>query len=133
MSTPLCSTAVWSWRRVLPNTLRFGDPRRREISLFDSKSRKYYSPRRNTSGGLENDYGIIISCTNPFAPKKRQILGTGSFGYGTWACIRFLLSNEYLSHDLVKKDAEFLVEADVVWGAPQQVKLLVSRKIRKSA
>lgn len=117
----------------LPTTIRFGDARRREVSFYDAKDRKYYSPKQSRSNQLEIDLGLLICCANPFASTKRLIVAAGSFGHGTWACIRFLLSKDYFKHELAGQDAEFLLKTDVLWGSPQQNTLLLSRTLNRDA
>ena len=115
-------------------TLKFGDPDQYVISLFDSAEGCEYVPRQGQSGIIENDFGIILLCSNPFAPKKRMLLGAGSFGYGTWACVRFVHSNEFLGNPLVASgaDIECLIETDVLWETPQHVKVHAMRELQRT-
>lgn len=121
--------------RRIRSTLKFGDPDRHVIAMFDSVEQRQFAPRRSQPDTLENDFGIVFSCNNPFAPRKRVILGAGSFGYGTWACVRFLLSEEFLDHPLgvERAEAEFLIEAEVLWETPQRVRLHVARSLTNDA
>lgn len=117
--------------RRVGSTLKFGDPDRHVIALFDSIEDQMFVPRRDRHGVIENDYGIVFSCKNPFSASKRIVLAAGSFGYGTWACVRFLLSNDFLSHPLAVQttEAEFLIETEILWEAPQNIKLHVARAL----
>lgn len=105
------------------STLKFGDPKINEIAMFDSRDGKQFVPRRRTPDKIENDFGIVYWCQNPFEPRKRVLLGAGSFGYGTWACVRYVLSEPFLSDKLVKSglNVECLIEADILWEAPQHI------------
>jgi hypothetical protein len=117
--------------RRIQSTLKFGDPDRHVIALFDSVDQRQFVPRRSPPDTIENVFGIVFSCNNPFASHKRVILGAGSFGYGTWACVRFLLSEGFLDHPLSveRAEAEFLIEAEVLWETPQRVRLHVARPL----
>jgi len=127
------NTLTGQLSKRIASTLRFGDPKRREISFRDVEENKIFSPRIGKSGEVESDCGILIVGRNPFAPTKRVAICAGSFGYGTWAAVRFLLSSAYLHHPLGKTEAEFLLETDVLWSAPQEAKLMVSRELSKVA
>ncbi len=115
----------------LITTLKFGDPDRHVIALFDSQGDKYFVPRRGASDKIENDFGIIFWCQNPFEPRKRVLLGAGSFGYGTWACVRHVLSSEFLTNSLVARGAnlECLIEADILWETPQRIRAHIVREL----
>ena len=121
--------------RRVGSTLKFGDPDRHVIALFDTVGGQQFVPRRNRHGVSENDFGIVFSCKNPFAARKRIVLCAGSFGYGTWACVRFLLSNDFLAHPLAVQptEAEFLIETEILWEAPQHIKLHVARALTNGA
>ena len=43
----------------LTTTLKFGNPDRHEIALFDSHNNRYFIPRLSASDKVENDFGII--------------------------------------------------------------------------
>jgi hypothetical protein len=115
----------------ISTTLKFGDPDRHVIALYDSAEDHHYVPRQGRSGGIENDFGIFFLSSNPFAPKRRMLLGAGSFGYGTWACVRFVHSDEFLNNSLVASgaDIECLIETDVLWETPQHVKVHALREL----
>lgn len=117
------------------STLKFGNPERNEIALFDSNEGRSFVPRRNASKEIENDFGIIYWCKNPFEPRKRILISAGSFGYGTWACVRYILSEDFLTNSLVEKglNIECLIETDVLWGVPQRVKAHILRELPDSA
>ncbi len=42
-----------------------------------------------------------MSHRNPFSSKKRAVYIAGSFGYGTWAGARYVMSEEFLAHEIV--------------------------------
>lgn len=115
--------------RRLTTTLKFGESCVDEIGLIDSLDNQYYAPEEGEPGELNNDFGVIYVCSNPFSPRKRLVLGAGSFGYGTWAAVRFLLSNEFFSHSLSACDAEFLIETEVLWKTPQHTRIRVARRL----
>lgn len=116
----------------LTTTLEFGDPDRHEIGLFDSKENRYFAPRKGIDiNKKENDFGVIFWCQNPFEPRKRIILCAGSFGYGTWACVRHILSLDFLTNKAVAMGAnlELLIETDILWDAPQRIKTHIVREL----
>lgn len=115
----------------ITTTLKFGNLERREIALFDSQESVSFIPQRDTSGKVKNDFGIVYWCQNPFAPRKRVLIGAGSFGYGTWACVRYILSADFLTNSLVQtgEDLECLIEADILWETPQHIKEHIVRKL----
>lgn len=117
------------------STLTFGNPDRYEIALYDGTNGRAFVPRRNIKGAVENDFGIILLCKNPFALQKRVLLCAGSFGYGTWACVRFILSEVFLDNPGVVKGAgvEFLIETDILWEAPQHIKAHIIRELKSKA
>jgi hypothetical protein len=117
------------------STLKFGNPAQHEIALFDSKEGRTFIPRRSAADKIENDFGIVYWCGNPFEPRKRVLLGAGSFGYGTWACVRYVLSEAFLSDPLVRDggNVECLIEADILWEAPQRIRAHIVRELPKSA
>ena len=108
----------------LTTTLKFGNPDRHEIALFDSQNNRYFIPRLSASDKVETDFGIIYLCQSPFDPRKRILLAAGSFGYGTWACVRHVLSSDFLTNTLVARGAnlECLIEVDILWETPQRIK-----------
>jgi hypothetical protein len=117
--------------RVKP-TLHFGSADNYQIAAQDSVTKKVYIPKRQTGGNrAATDYGIIIRCTNPFSTDRKAIIVAGSFGYGTWAGVRFLLSETLTKHRVVSrgKNFECLIEVDVLLDTPQDIRLLELREL----
>jgi len=87
-----------------------------------------FNPRLQEVG---TDYAVIISTKNPFAKEKRLLQMAGIHDYGTWAAMRFVLSNAFLSHPLVRegKAVEALIEVDVLKRAPQNISLIALREL----
>ena len=116
--------------RLRPD-IHFGDPDRYEVAVHDSITGETYVPTRvsgmNRAG---TDFAIILRAPNPFASEREVLVIAGSFGYGTWAGVRFATSREFLEHDLVRTGArvECVIEADVVRETPQNVRLRVVRQ-----
>jgi hypothetical protein len=113
------------------STLRFGNPNLHEIALYDSKTGNVYAPSGTGTESIKDDYAIIFLAINPFNFSKRLLLIGGSFGYATWAGVRFVLSNEFLDHDLVKTgaDIECLIKTDIFRDTPQQIELIILREM----
>jgi hypothetical protein len=119
----------------IESNLKFGDPKRHEIAFFDALEDNRYIPRTsNESGEVVLDYGVIIRQANPFDLSKQLLLIAGSFGFGTWAGVRFVTSLEFLEHPLVSngRPVEFLIETDVVLETPQAISPLVTRSFEES-
>lgn len=89
------------------------------------------SRRRAGSDELTSDYGLVIVAPNPYAPDKRMLLVFGTYGFGSWAGIRFLLSRQFReSNDLLEGEfVECLVESEIVKGTPQQPKMITMRPL----
>lgn len=118
--------------RRIKSTLRFGNPARYEIAVYDSSTDKTYAPSmRIDESEISTDYGIILRRANPFARNKQVIIIAGSYGYGTWAGIRYAISRQFLDHSIVSngKSLECLIETDVVYSTPQDIRLVVLRSL----
>jgi hypothetical protein len=121
----------------IPTTWRFEKKPTGENILVDKKTGDIIealirddpsSPGREEVG---TDYAVIISTNNPFAQEKRLLQVAGIHDYGTWAAMRFVLSQEFLRHPLVRKGkaVEALIEVDVLKGAPQHIGLIAFREL----
>jgi len=119
----------------IDSTLRFGNPEIHEIALYDSVTRKAYAPAGTGTQSIKEDYAIIFLTSNPFAHHRRLLLIAGSFGYGTWAGVRFVTSQAFLDHKLVKAGAavECLIRADIFRDTPQAIELVTLRELKNAA
>lgn len=118
----------------IKSTIKLGDPDLHEISIQDTKFKKLYSPRIDeNSNKLRTDYGLILKTKNPFNHNKQLLLIAGSFGYGTWAGIRYITSKEFLKNRIVSEGTslECLIETDITLETPQQIKLITLRPIEQ--
>jgi hypothetical protein len=118
--------------KLLRTTLRFGNPNIHEISFLDisAKPPRVYKPNDATSQQSESDLGFICKAPNPFATDKPALIIAGSFGYGTWAAARYLMSSEFLgSRDATYPSLEGLIETDIVLDTPQRIRPLVFRPL----
>ena len=116
----------------IKSTLLFGNPTQYEVALYDSATDKMYAPLRALSSGeITTDYGIIFKTTNPFAPDKWLLLVAGSFGYGTWAGIRYAISKPFIDNPVVStgKPIECLIKADIVRDTPQNIRVVALRTL----
>jgi hypothetical protein len=110
--------------RRLTLTLRFTHGGK----ISDSVTGDVYSPEISQDGEVERDLALIIRDRNPFAPDRELLIVGGSFGYGTWGGVRFLLRN---SSQLQKPThAEQVVVCDVAYHTPQTTKLVLSRELK---
>ena len=76
------------------------------------------------SNSIESDYGLVIRTSNPFSPKHRIIILSGSHTYGTVAAARFLVESPEArrSGDLVvvvrsRIRSGHALTPEVVWDA----------------
>jgi hypothetical protein len=109
--------------------IKFGQPWRIPVirDLVDqsgSTQPKVYRPSVK-DGKVQSDYGLIIRAPNPFDPAKNVIILCGTYGYGTWAAVRFAQSREFLA-ELAKirsaRAIECVVGVDVVRESPQRLR-----------
>lgn len=114
------------------STLRFGNPAHYEIAIYDSATDRIYAPlTKSDSHEIIKDYGVILKTTNPFSPSKQVLVIAGSFGYGAWAGIRYAISKQFIENEFViqGKPLECLIEADIVRGTPQDIRLVTVRSL----
>ncbi len=120
-------------KAILPqinSTLRFGNPDQYEIALHDLVEKKRYAPFRLIgSSELSRDYGLIVKTRNPFDNSRWLLFVAGSFGYGTWAGIRFLTSEDFYNIPSVLEHDSFecLIETDLFRETPQVIRLITIR------
>ena len=108
------------------STFRFGDSARIGSPIYDSLTGQPYAPvTKPNSGEILMDYGLILKASNPFAPSKQVLLIAGCFGYGTWAGVRFAISKEFVTNQIVAegKPLECVIETDILRGTPQDIRL----------
>jgi hypothetical protein len=100
------------------------------IELIDLRTRERYIPKPKT------DYGLICRAKNPFNPSKTIIFAAGAHGFGTWAAVRYLISDEFIMAKAVREqlEVECLVECDIAWEMPHNVRRRILRSsISKAA
>lgn len=116
----------------IDSTLRFGKSVHHEIALYDSITRNVYTPTGTGTKLIKEDYAIIFRTSNPFASGKHLLLIAGSFGYGTWAGVRYVTSQAFLDHELVKAGSavECLIRTDIFRDTPQAIELVTLREIK---
>jgi hypothetical protein len=122
--------------KLLRTGLRFGDPTIHEITFRDilADPPRVYSPNVPTALQTGSDLGLIFRAPNPFAPDKPALIIAGSFGHGTWAAARYLMSPEFLRSQAAKhRSLEGLIETDIALDTPQQIRCLVLRPIGSAA
>ena len=119
----------------IQTNIRFGNPTIHEITLFDKVNEKYFIPKgKEGSKSIDKDYGGIIKTANPFAQDKQVLIIAGSYGYGTWAGVRFTTSEEFIKNKAVAKNKpiECIIETDIVRRTPQKIQCLFLREINKA-
>lgn len=115
-------------------TIRFGNPSRYVVALFDTLTDAVYAPAVVQSTDrieVAVDYGLILKAANPLNPSKQFMLIAGSFGYGTWAGVRFVTSQQFLENSPVPGDQplECLIETEIQNGAPQVIRSRIIRPL----
>lgn len=118
----------------IKSTIQFGNPEKYEIAFYDTITNRVYAPalQNINSKKIINDYGIIFKTANPFAPDKQIIVVAGSFGYGTWAGVRYILSKAFIENPLVNKNGqiECLITTDIVRETPQNIQMIALRELK---
>ena len=89
-------------------TFQFGDVANDEVFIKDTKENKNYIPKiNNRSKDITKDYARITLTHNPFQKNKKLLMIVGSYGYGSWGGVRYVLSEEFLNHNLAVKTVHF--------------------------
>lgn len=77
------------------------------------------------SDSVVNDYGLVIRTANPFSPRHRMVVLSGSHTYGTIAAARFLVESREARQpgDLVavvrsRVRDRHVLSPEVAWSAP---------------
>lgn len=120
---------------TLPNN---AFPNKKEDILVDRKTNQAYtsSLKQHTSGRnlkeVERDYAIIVRATHPFCRQKQILHIAGLHDYGTWAGIKYVMSDDFLHQQIVKdrRPFEMLIQTDIVGGTPQNMKPVLARELR---
>ena len=118
--------------KLLRTKLCFGNPAINEIAFRDISSDlpRVYCPNVPTAQQSGSDLGLILKVPNPFAADKTALIIAGSFGHGTWAAARYVMSPEFLGSQAATYDSlEGLIETDIVMDTPQQIRPLVLRPL----
>jgi hypothetical protein len=90
--------------------------------IVDASSGVTYKPCcRGSSDELVTDFGLVVRAPNPYASDRHLLMVFGTFGFGSWAGVRFLLSKQFqeANERLAGGFMECLVEAEIVKGAPR--------------
>jgi hypothetical protein len=136
-------TILEAWKRAR-TSFEWVDPERHDLRIRDKNnpSIKPYEPGYglNWAGHTEvvRDYGLIVRAPNPFAQKGDNdwiLLFAGCFGYGTLAAVKYAVTEDFVTQELVHKGhpVECLLSVDVVGGAPQRSELLDIRPLPDTA
>lgn len=122
--------------RRIEATLRFGEKAVHDIYVVDHSEGRVYSPSiSSSSAAAGTDYGLVYKAKNPFSVDDAVLLIAGSFGYGTWAGVRYVTSDAFFHSPAVGKAVEFelLIETDVDLGVPQAIKQVAFRSLQPTS
>ncbi|MFE9257552.1 hypothetical protein [Streptomyces sp. NPDC006879] len=117
--------------RRLPVTFAFGSADTHDADIYDSLTGNVMRCVIDPNGQLAVDQGILIRATNPFNRRRNVIVLAGSFGFGTSAAARLLVSSEILTHEIVAQGSPFeaVFCVDIVGGTPQHIELKELRRL----
>jgi hypothetical protein len=117
----------------IDSKLRFGDPEMHDVVIRDTACQPphFYDPHLSTNDRAGTDYGLILRAPNPCCPEKDVMIIAGSYGHGTWAATRYVMSPAFLALPEAKARGalECLVKTDVMRDTPQAIRLIVVRTI----
>ena len=117
---------------LIRTSLRFGDPAKHEIAFrgLSETPPRLYVPVAPTAQQAADDLGLIVRVKNPFDVEKPALIMTGSYGHGTWAAARYVVSPSFLKSDVAKSQSfECLIKTTVVRDTPQQIQVLIARPL----
>jgi len=114
-----------------PRSWRPGARRRpwRIPVIYDQTADVLYGPVLH-DGAIRADCGVLIRSANPFNPTTEVMIFCGSYGYGTWAAVRFARSKLFLS--MVPKNSrgiECVLSMDVLRDMPGRPRVEVLRAL----
>jgi hypothetical protein len=127
--------AVWAdaapprSRRRRVWALRGRSPDWRVPVVLDKETGRLHCPAFTTSG-ITSDCGVMIRSPNPFNRRREVIIFCGSYGYGTWAAVRYSQTHEFLRR--LPKNTPFLecvFSVDVIRDTPQSIHLEIMRPL----
>jgi hypothetical protein len=101
--------------------------------ILDKESGHLHAPVLDQDE-LRGDCGVLVRCRNPFNERREVIIFCGSYGYGTWAAVRYAQSREFFRH--VPKDSkslECVLAVQVVAETPQGIRMELLRSVSDSA
>jgi len=115
----------------LPTGLSMGDPGEHEVWFASKASGKSFAPNISGSGEVTLDYGVIIRARHPSSGNSRVLALLGCFGFGTWAAGRCIVSDKFLSHEVVSAGSDLvcIVKTEIFRGVPQSSVILELRPI----
>jgi hypothetical protein len=88
--------------------------------------------------GISRDYAVLLRANNPADPRRTVLIFGGLYGFGTWACPRFIQTPMFKEayRDLIRehrtRNFECLLEVKVIEGLPYRSHI-VGEKLRPLA
>jgi hypothetical protein len=97
--------------------------------VLDKESGRLHGPVLDQAG-LRRDCGVVVRCPNPFNPRREVLIFCGSYGYGTWAAVRYAQTKEFLRTVPKRAHAlECVLSVEVVADTPQGIRCEVLRSV----
>jgi hypothetical protein len=119
--------AKLGWRGQLQRS-RTAAPWRIPV-ILDKESGRLHAPVLDQTE-LRSDCGMIIRCPNPFNERREVIIFCGSYGYGTWAAVRYAQTKAFFSSlPSGATSLECVLSVEVVSKAPQGIRVEILRSV----
>lgn len=121
--------------KTVPQGFTFKFARGNKIWLMDTVTNTRYDSENmrdsqdDTGSGI--DYGVIAAAPNPFADTGYIIYVSGSYSYGTWACIRHAISQNFSDNLNIAagESKEILLKVYVEENKPASYDILINRPL----
>ena len=99
----------------------------------DKETGHLHGPTLTTSG-ITQDCAVMVRSRNPFNEQREVIIFCGSYGYGTWAAVRYAQTEEFL-RSLPRNTPllECVLSVDIIRDTPQSIHLELMRPLGDTA
>ena len=121
--------------KAVPQGFTFKFARGNKIWVMDTVTDTRYNSENMRDSDNDSDsgidYGVIVAAPNPFAESGYVIYVSGSYSYGTWACIRHTISQQFSDKlDIAGAESkEILLKVYVENNKPVDYDILIERPL----